>query len=355
MTFLWPSLLLLPVGAAGYLALERRRRARIAGYGSLAVRAGAAPVAAAATVVAAGTAANSAGQDRSMAVARLRRRLPAACLLLGLGLLVVALARPQAVVSVPRVEGTVMLLFDVSGSMAATDLAPSRMEAAKAAARTFVERQPPTVRIGVIAFSDSGLSVQVPTNDATQVTAAIDRLAPARGTSIAGGILTALTTIAADEAGPAAGYYTNRSPGPTPEITPVPDGTFSSAVVVLLTDGENNQRPDPLEAAAAAADRGVRIFTVGLGTPQGATLEIEGFRVHSQLDEGALRQIADVTQGAYFAAADPAAFDAVYQAVETRLVIRPEPMEVTSLVGGAGLLILLIGGVASLLILGRAP
>ena len=350
MSFLWPTLLLLllllPVGAAGYLALERRRRERIAGYGSLAVPAGPA---------AGPTAGSATGAYRPRAVGHLRRRLPAACLLLGLGLLVVAIARPQAVISVPRVEGTVMLAFDVSGSMGAKDLEPSRIEAAKAAARTFVERQPPTVRIGVIAFSDSGFSVQVPTSDPAQVTAAIDRLAPERGTSIARGILTALTTIAADEAGPAAGYYTNRSPGPTPVVTPVPEGTFSSAVVVLLTDGENNQQPDPLEAAMTAADRGVRIFTVGLGTQQGATLEIEGFRVHSQLDEEALRQIADITHGAYFAAADPAAFDAVYQAVETRLVIRPEPMEVTSLVAGAGLLILLIGGVASLVILGRAP
>jgi Ca-activated chloride channel family protein len=338
MSFLWPTLLLLlllvPLGAAAYLSMERRRRARIAGYGTLAVQAG--------------------GPD-PRTTSRFRRRIPAACLLLGLFLVVIAIARPQAVVSVPRVEGTVMLVFDVSGSMAADDLAPTRMEAAKAAARAFVARQPPTVRIGVVAFSDSGFSVQVPTDDSTQVTAAIDRLAPERGTSIARGILTALTTIAADEAGPAAGFYTNRSPGPTPEVTPVPAGTLSSAVVVLLTDGENNQNPDPLAAALAAADRGVRIYTVGIGTAAGATIEIEGFRVHSQLDEGVLRQIADASHGAYYAVADPAAFDAVYQAVETRLVIRPEPMEVTSLFAGAGLLVLLVGGVASLVVLGRAP
>ena len=286
---------------------------------------------------------------------RMRRRIPAACLLLGLGLVVVAIARPQAVVSVPRIEGTVMLVFDVSGSMAADDLAPTRMEAAKTAARAFVARQPSTVRIGVVSFSDSGFSVQVPTDDATQVTAAIDRLSPHRGTSIGGGIVTALTAIAADEAGPAAGYYTNRSPGPTPVVTPVPAGTFSSAIVVLLTDGENNQRPDPLEAAMSAADRGVRIYTVGIGTAAGATIEIEGFRVHSQLHEAALRQIADVSHGSYFPVADPAGFDAVYEAVETRLVIRPESMEVTSLFAGAGLLILLAGGLASLVVLGRAP
>ena len=132
------------------------------------------------------------------------------------------MARPQGVISVPRVEGTVILAFDVSGSMAATDLPPTRMEAAKAAARAFVEQQPPTVRIGVVAFSDSGLSVQVPTDDPAQVAAAIDRLGPERGTSIAGGIQSALGVIAAADADPAAGYYTNRSPGPTVAPTPVP-------------------------------------------------------------------------------------------------------------------------------------
>ena len=338
MSFLWPTLLLLllaiPVGAAAYLSMERRRRARIAGYGTLAI---------------------PAGGPAPRTTSRVRRRIPAACLLLGLVLVVIAVARPQAVVSVPRVEGTVILAFDVSGSMAADDLAPTRMEAAKTAARTFVERQPPTVRMGVVAFSDSGFSVQVPTDDPTLVTAAIDRLAPERGTAIARGILTALTTIAVDESNPAAGFYTNRSPGPTPEATPVPAGIFSSALVVLLTDGENNQMPDPLAAAMVAADRGVRIYTVGIGTAAGATIEIEGFRVHSQLDEGILRQIADISRGTYYAVADPAAFDAVYQAVETRLVIRPEPMEVTSLFAGAGLLILIVGGLASLVVLGRAP
>jgi Ca-activated chloride channel family protein len=337
-SFLWPTLLLLllaiPVGAAAYLSMERRRRGRIAGYGTLAIPAG-------------GPAPNTSS--------RFRRRVPAACLLIGLFLVVIAIARPQAVVSVPRVEGTVILAFDVSGSMAADDLAPTRMEAAKTAARAFVERQPPTVRMGVVAFSDSGFSIQVPTDDPTLVTAAIDRLAPERGTAIGRGILTSLTTIAVDEAGPAAGYYTNRSPGPTPEVTPVPAGTFSSAVVVLLTDGENNQQPDPLAAAMTAADRGVRIYTVGIGTAAGATIEIDGFRVHSQLDEGALRQIADISHGTYFAVAEPGGFDPVYEAVETRLVIRPEPMEVTSLFAGAGLLILLAGGLASLVVLGRAP
>ena len=344
MTFLWAPLLVLlllvPVGVLVYRATEGRRRRRGAGYGMLTREGSPDPNATGSTVP-----------------ARWRRRIPAACLVVGLTLVIIGIARPQAVVSVPRIEGTVILAFDVSGSMAATDLAPTRMEAAKAAAKAFVERQPSTVRIGVVAFSDSGLSVQVPTDDSTQVVAAIDRLAPERGTAIATGILTSLSTIATDEAGPGAGYYTNPSlaPGPQPSPTPLPAGQFRSAVIVLLTDGENNQNPDPLQAAQAAADRGVRIYPVGIGTAAGSTLEIDGFRVHSQLDEGMLRQIGDLTHGAYYTASDPEGLDAVYQGVETRLVIRPEPLEVTSLFGGAGLVVLLLGALASLMYLGRAP
>jgi Ca-activated chloride channel family protein len=338
MTFIWPWMLLLlltiPVGVALYQVREGSRSQRVAAYG---------------------VPADAVRQPGGGGRRGIRRAIPAAYLLVGLTLLIVSLARPQAVVSVPRVEGTVILSFDVSGSMAATDLDPTRMEAAKAAARAFVERQPTTIRIGVVAFSDSGFSIQVPTSDQAQVLTAINRLAPERGTSIARGILASLTTIAAADLDPAAGFYSNRSPAPTPEPTPVPDGTYAPAVIVLLTDGENNQAPDPLAAAQSAADRGVRIDTVGIGTAAGTTLEVEGFMVHSQLDEAMLRQISQITDGAYYAAEDPAELSAIYEGIDTRLVIRSEPMEVTSLFAGVGVLVLLIGGVTSLFWLGRLP
>ena len=338
MSFIWPPMLVLalviPLGLLVYLAVERRRRRRLADHRLLAT---------------------TGGPAVPTRASRLRRRVPGALMLTGLAVLVVAMARPQGAISVPRVEGTVILAFDVSGSMAADDLPPTRMEAAKAAARAFVERQPATVRIGVVAFSDSGLSVQVPTDDPVQVVATIDRLTPERGTSIASGIQSALTVIAAQDADPAAGYYTNRSPGPSAVPSPVPAGSHSSAVIVLLSDGENTTSPDPLAAAKAAAERGVRIFTVGIGSVAGATIDVEGFRIHSQLDETLLRQIADTTDGAYYAARDPDQLAAIYDAIQTRLVIRPEQMEVTSFVAGAGLLILLVGGLASLRWLGRLP
>ena len=340
MSFIWPAMLallvLLPVFVAVYLRIGRRRFGRLVQYGGL----GVAPA-----------------PDSASRRVGLRRRISAGFLILGVAVMVIALARPQAVVSVPSLRATVILAFDVSGSMAATDLSPTRMEAAKVAAREFVERQPRSVQIGVVAFSDGGLSVQAPSGDQAEVVAAINRLAPTRGTSVGQGILASLKTIAAQKAGSSVDYYTNRPPSqsPSPSPTPVPEGTHDSAVVVLLTDGENNQSPDPLEAAQAAADRGVRIYTVGIGSASGVTLEVNGFTVHTQLNEPALQQIAEISGGSYFRAENVQDLGSVYDNLESELVIEPEPMEVTSIFAGASLLMLLIGVLSSLVWLGRMP
>ncbi len=338
MSFLWPAMLLLlaaiPLGVLLYGLGDRRRRTRLAELGHLRVGA-----------PAEGTAHRLA----------LRRRVAAAFVVAGLTTLVLAMARPQSVISTPRLEGTVILSFDVSGSMAADDVAPTRMEAAKTAARVFVARQPPSILTGVVAFSDSGFNVLVPTADQTEVLAAIDRLDPERGTSIARGIISSLAAIAAPERDPAEGYYTNRSPDPVQLPDVVAPGTNVPAAIVLLSDGENNQRPDPVEAAQAAAERGIRIFTVGIGTQEGTTLEIEGFRVHSRLDEPSLRLMAELTGGTYYAATDPAELEGIYRNIETRLVLRPEATEVTSLFAGTALLLLTLGALAGLRWLGRLP
>ena len=336
MSFIWPpmllSLLLLPLGVALYVRLQRRQRRLAASYGSL-------------------------GLVQEAAGRRLggRRHVPPALFLLGLTLLAVALARPQTVLSLPKVEGTVILAFDVSGSMAADDLKPTRMEAAKAAARAFVQRQPRTVQIGVVAFSDSGFSVQAPTNDQDAILAAIDRLAPARGTSLANGILVSLNTIAAADGRQTPRLYSNLTPTPTPTPTPVPKGTYAPAAIVLLTDGENTAPPNPLAAAQVAADRGVRIDTVGIGSAAGATLHVEGFAVRTRLDEATLQQIAQLTDGAYYSAEDEQDLRAIYENLGSRLVSKPELTEVTSMLAGAGLLALLAGGACSLLWFSRLP
>ncbi len=221
MSFIWPamliSLLLIPLFIWLYLRQQQRRRQIAANFSSLLPSQGVA------------------GRAKGW-----RLHLPAALFLVGLAILMLAMARPQTTVSLPRVEGTLILTFDVSGSMAADDLKPTRMEAAKAAAREFIEQQPLNVQIGVVAFSDSGFSVQVPTNDKEAVLASINRLAPARGTSLANGILVSLNTIAAANSVQNQGYYSNLTPAPTQTPTPVPQGVYTPAVIVLLSDGEND-------------------------------------------------------------------------------------------------------------------
>jgi Ca-activated chloride channel family protein len=330
MSFVWPALLwllaLVPVLVGVYLRLQARRQQLAERAASLGLGPG------------------TAGRGL-----RARRHLPPALFLAALTALLVALARPQAVVSLPRLEGTVILAFDVSRSMAAEDMAPSRMEASKAAAREFVQRQPPTVQMGVVAFSNGGLAAQVPTGDEAAVLAAIQRLTPQRGTSLAQGIVSALNAIAAN-----AGATEARGGAPdAAETLSIPAG--DSAVIVLLSDGENTDGSDPLEAAIAAAELGVRIFTIGLGSPAGATIELDGFSVHTQPNEAVLRQIAEITGGAYFSAQDQAALSAIYDEVVTELVVRPEEMEITSLLAGAGMLLLLLGGGLSLVWFGRVP
>jgi Ca-activated chloride channel family protein len=335
MTFLWPilffALILVPLLAAAYLLLQRSRARAAARFTAL------------------GLAQGAAGRP-----GRFRRHFPAVLFLAGLSILLVGLTRPQTEVSLPRVEGTIILAFDVSGSMAADDMQPTRMEAAKAAARGFVERQPKSVQIGVVGFSDGGYAVQAPTTDRDEILAAIQRLTPQRGTSLAHGILASMNTIdSAKDNTPR--LYTNLKPLPTPSPTPVPQGVFTNAAIVLLTDGENNEPPDPLEAAQAAADRGVRIYTVGIGSPGGTTLHINGFSVHTQLNEEMLQQISQITHGMYSNAGSAEELRQIYDTLKPELVIKTEKTEVTAILAGVSLLVLLISGSFSLFWFNRLP
>ena len=242
--------------------------------------------------------------------------------------------------------------------MAATDLQPTRIAAAKAAAKDFVAKQPTSINIGVVAFSDSGIQVQQPTNDQASVISAIDRLTPERGTSVAEGILASLKVIAIAEAGPYANnYYSNASPAstPTPTPTPVPAGTHAPAAIVLLSDGENNENPSPMTAAQTAANEGIRIYTVGVGSVAGTTVNLNGFMVHTQLDEATLQQISTTTGGTYYAATDAGQLRSVYDNLDLGVFVQPQMTEITALLAGLGLLLLLGGAVTSLVWLGRLP
>lgn len=277
-----------------------------------------------------------------------QRHVPPLLFLFGLLFLFIGLARPEMVVDLPHMEGTVILAFDVSNSMAADDMEPTRMEAAKTAARTFVENQPSTIQLGVVAFSNGGLVVQPPTTEQADVLATIERLTPQGATSLGQGIFSALNAIA--------GEPIPIDPTALEEGAPPPDiGHYSSAVVLLLTDGENTSTPDPLEIAQLAADAGVRIYPVGIGSEEGAVLDLEGFNILTQLNETTLQEIASLTNGSYYRAEDEETLQEVYSTVDLQLTTRGEKMEVTAIFAGLSLMFFLIGGAFSLIWFGRMP
>ena len=340
MSFIWPEmlpvLLLTPIGIGISLLIDRGRRNRLAAYGV------------------------SGGAGITRRRMGIRHRIPAVMAMAGLTLMALAMSRPQAVVPLPRTEGTVILAFDISASMSATDLTPTRMDAAKAAAKDFVSRQPASVTIGIVAFSDSGVSVQAPVTDRDTILAAIDRLSPEKGTSVAQGIQASLNAIAVAEAGYAGNdFYSNATAAPaaspTATPTPVPSGTHAPAVIVLLSDGENNENPDPTAAAQAAANLGVRIYTVGIGSAAGTTITVGGVKEFTQLDEATLQKISTTTGGTYFNATDTAQLQSIYDNLDVTFVVQPQLTEITSILAGLSILLLIAGTLTSLLWLGRLP
>lgn len=338
MTFVWPAmlwcLLAVPLLVVLYLWTQQRRRRSFLRYGNFGL-------------------VRQAAQG-TKGYAGFRRHIPPLLFLAGILILTIALARPQMVVSLPKMEGIVILAFDASGSMSAEDMSPTRMEAAKEVAHDFVERQPASVEIGVVAFSDSGFSVQPPTNDEEAIFAALDRLEPQRSTSLGTGILVSLDTIA-KLTGQAPEDSEDFPPELLPSPTPVPPGTYSPAVIVLITDGENTVNSDPLLAAEEAALRGVRIHTIGIGSPDGAVIEVEGFNIHTRLDEPMLQQISEMTGGVYYNAATEEDLRAIYEEIDPRFIITREKTEITSILAGISMLTLLAGGLLSLFWFGRMP
>lgn len=274
------------------------------------------------------------------------RSVAATLLLAAFVLLVLALTRPVASVAVPHREGTVVLAIDVSTSMGATDLRPTRLEAAKAAARGFVEKQPASVRVGVVAFGGTGVVAERPSTDRATVLAAIARLAPQGDTSLGGGLLGALSAIAGKP-------ITSVADTETGDVPESPIGYYGGTAIVLLTDGEDTGGPDPGQVAELASAAGVRIEPIGLGTPEGAVLEVDGFSIATALDEAALEELATVTGGTYRSADDAATLAAIYDAIEPTWTVRAEAHEVTSLVAALAALLLAAGVLVSVLRQGR--
>jgi Ca-activated chloride channel family protein len=326
---LW-LLLLVPVLIAAYILVQQRRQRYALRYASLSLIK------------------EALGRGPGI-----RRHIPPALFIASLAVMLFALARPATVVTLPAQEGTVILTMDVSGSMRADDLMPSRIEASKTAARAFVEKQPTGVKIGVVSFSDNAFLVQAPTDDKEAVLAAINRLTPQRGTAIGRALLTSLDA-AFEESNIESGTPLS-STVPTPTPTPLPRGVYEPAIIVLLTDGESNVGPPPLTVVDQVATRGVRVYTVGVGTAVGTVLHIQGRSIRTRLDEETLKRVAEATDGAYYNASNEKDLVAIYENLGSHLVFRKQQTEITAGFTGLAVALSLIAGILSLLWFNRLP
>ena len=296
---------------------------------------------------------------------RFRRHLPALLFLFAMIAAILAIARPTAVLTLPSEQRTIILSIDVSLSMRATDVQPDRITAAKEAAKAFIENQPADVRVGIVSFAGTALLVQAPTQNRDDLVAAIDRLELQRHTAIGSGIIMALATIFPDagidleavifgSGSPYARRGVSLDPPPKPkapkkEFIPVPPGSYASAAVILLSDGRRTTGPDPMDAAKMAADRGVRVFTVGLGTPQGGMAGFEGWSVYMRFDEEALKAIAEVTRGEYYSASSAAELKKIYQTLNSRFALERKETEVTAILTALAALFAVVSAGLSLL------
>jgi Ca-activated chloride channel homolog len=339
-TFFWPEMLwglvAVPLLIALYVWLLRRRKKSSIRYASLAL-------------------VKEAMGER----VAWRRHVPPALLLTAITALLIAAARPAAVITLPSAEKTVVLAIDVSGSMRASDVLPDRMTAAKEAAKAFVAELPRTVRIAVVQFAGTAAVVQAPTLSREDVIAAIERFQLQRGTAIGSGIVLSLATLFPD-AGIDLSQITGQRempPGPNdkprPVFTPVAPGSYTSAAIILLTDGQRTTGPDPVEAAKMSADRGVRVYTVGVGTKEGETIGFEGWSMRVRLDEDTLKSIANITRADYFYAGTAADLKKVYQGLSTKMVVEKKETEISALFAAFGALLVVVAASLSVWWFGR--
>jgi Ca-activated chloride channel family protein len=345
MTFLWPEmlflLLLAPLLLGLYLWLLRRKKKAAVRYASLAMV-----------------------REAMGPAQRMRRHIPPLLFLLSLIVMLLAVARPAAVVTLPSMNETVILAIDVSGSMRANDVLPNRLAAAQAAARAFIEDQPQNTRIGVVSFAGTASLVQAPTRTKEDLLAAIDRFQLQRGTAVGSGILVSLKALIpevefdlqADNPRPSKREGSARSldrqqpaQNQAAEFKPVAPGSYSSAVIILLTDGQTTTGPDPIEAAKMAAERGVRVFTVGVGTVSGEILGEEGWSMRVRLDEDALKDIAKTTSAQYFYAGTATDLKNIYKSLNSRLVMEKKSTEITALFAAVAAVLAVMSAMLSML------
>ena len=333
LTFQWPSLLwllaALPLVALLYVRVVSRKTRTALRYPRLGL-----------------------AERESRAV---KAHAPAVLLLLGLAALIAAIARPQSVLTLPARVDTVMLAIDISGSMRAADIQPSRLAAAQDAVKRFLADKPPEVRVGVVAIAGSAAVVQSPTTNIEDVEQAIDRVQLQRGTALGSGLVIALAALL-----PEAGIDVDKiigggsRPGESEKRNvdapkPAVPGANDSVAIVLLSDGESNVGPDPLKVAEIAADQGVRVYTVGIGTQEGATLTANGWSMRVHLDEQKLTKIASMTGAEYFRASSASELKKIYQSLGARLVLKKrQSSEITALFVALGAALAMTGVLLSL-------
>jgi Ca-activated chloride channel family protein len=334
MNFLWPHnlwlLLALPLLPALYLWLLRRPGKPALRMSSLSIA------------------------RRAMAP-QWRRHVPAALFGLALAVLLLSLARPVARLTLPWSTSTIMLAIDVSLSMRVRDVEPTRMVAAQEAARAFLREVPPNILVGIVTFAGSAQVAQQATIDRPSLIGAIDRIQMQFGTAIGSAIVVCLAELFPDhgiDLGEMTFGPSRRNAAPKP-FTPVAPGSYDSAAIILLSDGRRTTGVDTLQAAKMAADRGVRVHVVGLGTPDGHLAEGEGMAIYLQLDEPTLREVARMTGGEYHHAGTAEDLRSVYRTLGTRLQIQTRETELTGLLAMAAAILLVAGSALSLLWFGR--
>ncbi len=339
MSFLWPQflwlLLALPLLLLVYVWLLRRKKKLTLRLGSVAI-----------------------AKQAMGSTVHWRRHLPPALFLLAMATGLLAASRPTAVIALPSNHATVLLAIDVSLSMRATDILPTRIVAAQEAAKAFLKELPRNVKVGIVTFAGTAQVVQPATLQREDLVAAIDKFQLQRGTAVGSGIVVALSELFPEQ-GIDVGEMTygsgkrgksiDEAPAkPKKEFVPVAPGSYTSAAIVLLTDGRRTTGVDPQEAAKMAADRGVRVYSIGLGTVNGEVPGFEGWSMYLKLDEPSLKSIANVTQAEYFYAGNADALRTVYEKLSTRLQVDKKETELSALLALASAVLALLAAGLSL-------
>jgi Ca-activated chloride channel family protein len=340
MTFFWPellwSMLTLPALVLLYFWLMRRRKKLAVRYASLAMV-----------------------REAAGSTSAWRRHIPAVLFLLSIAALLLASARPFATLRLPSQQETIMLAMDVSGSMRATDVEPNRLVAAQNAAKAFLADLPRHVKVGIVAFAGTASVVQPATVNREDLVAAIDKFQMQRGTAIGNGIVMSLAELFPDaDIDLAKMQYGSRPMGSSLDekakankkaYEPVAPGSNGSAAIILLTDGQRTTGVEPMEAAKLAADYGVRVYTVGIGTVTGETIGFEGWSMRVRLDEETLKSIAARTQAEYFYAGTAQDLKKVYSTLSSKLSMQKKETEISGLLALLGAVLALLAAGLSLL------